>query len=846
MEAEDRKTPGTHCTKTATAASSSSSTTTISHAIMILLRTLLVDSPLIVLFVLYAAGHVLQHVETNYFSVLMKHMEFTEERKDVECTSYHYTCTPDDISTKTADDLLLSTNTAAKTALNKMQRHGAIVIPEILTNTTAHAVREFVLEENKVQEGFYVIENDHRYSFGLKANQHPSLQLALKEIAEHQQLSQILALLVGSHSAVIEFTAITSEYGAAQQNFHQDVVAGGSAAKYARSFIPSYSLFIPLQDTTELMGATSICAGTQLCANEDDLEGDLCQDNAFPVSGSQDNWKQGYGALVNQQTTHRGTAHNDPNGPSRVVLILTLAPRPLFQPNNVANVESRMLGQGGSYSIDWRHWGFTLEDYGKAATEMVEPWLTLRALGIYKPATSTPWGWDGVSVALMRMSNGDNGYTRESLEEFVLEKGGFAWLPTWLQGDFVDYNGEEYVNEDLEIPLDGGWYTFLVTTVRNLHKFVGQCHQTVLGLVILGVLLVSFLTARKHENNKISTGTAVLAQHFGRILVLHGIVVGVAWMVMHRMDQSHWARHVRNGNLFHPYWNNADLQSTLEEDFQPPAYTLPNRHDVLIDSHYQSQYLASYADILRHNQPGNVKWNQVAASHAEGYTDLSPSLQELLCDHLIEDIMLRHHQARILEQTVGGRWSELSSEDASIFCHKTLVSRNNSILGKIWKELEHLLMETKFGAWRNSALHRLTIPNYIQFWMDLLYVKSQAKDELLLKILGKRNSTIGPAGARWFVRTGLAPLFTMPSPGPIRTASNMPSVPPLLEEPYDGAWFEVGETVEAKYRGMHQGMRDELKAHGEFSDWARYFLTLFLFSSIVFHPRILQGNNIGY
>lgn len=36
------------------------------------------------------------------------------------------------------------------------------------------------------------------------------------------------------------------------------VVPDGNAAKYARSFIPSYSLFVPLQNVTAMMGATGL------------------------------------------------------------------------------------------------------------------------------------------------------------------------------------------------------------------------------------------------------------------------------------------------------------------------------------------------------------------------------------------------------------------------------------------------------------------------------------------------------------------------------------------------------------------------------------------------------------
>ena len=52
-----------------------------------------------------------------------------------------------------------------------------------------------------------------------------------------------------------------SAYGAGDQHWHADNDFQGSQMHFARSFVPMYSLFIPLQDTTAKMGATSACPG---------------------------------------------------------------------------------------------------------------------------------------------------------------------------------------------------------------------------------------------------------------------------------------------------------------------------------------------------------------------------------------------------------------------------------------------------------------------------------------------------------------------------------------------------------------------------------------------------------
>ena len=587
----------------------------------VVFRCLLVDLPLMLLFASYIGGLLLQHVESHYLSKLYQSMEFTDERHDIEVTGYHYTCTAEDISTQNADDLIVpiytteedsagttdgtnpkkrNTKQTAHHAVEMMQTHGAIMIPDILSPSTANSVREFVLEENqrrsnKQSDGgegnsnnglFYVIANEHRYSFGISvADHHVSIRRALHEIATHSLLLTMLEELIGPDPAVIEFTAITSEYGAATQNYHQDVVHEGSAAKYARTFIPSYSLFMPLQDTTTQMGATSICAGTQLCANNaDDMEV-LCEEYGLSVANNtkqNQKWPQGWGALVNQQTTHRGAAHRDPMGPERVVLIITVAPRPQFldQSGGIGSgggssgsrfpgrVESRMLGQSGSYSLDYRHWGFTLSDFGKAYDELnaaghskslwgsalTEPWRSLRAFGLYKRTTTafgreSPWGWDGVSVALMRMANGDNGYTRDSLEDFVLEQGGFTaasggWFPLWLQGDFVEYDDEtweELVNRG-EVPLDGFWYSFLVSTGQKVVEFLSLCHRVALGIALVCSVVVAMIWAPFSRSGKVKGTAKVAASAFadqiGRMVLTHAMVLGVATLLLIRIDNS--------------------------------------------------------------------------------------------------------------------------------------------------------------------------------------------------------------------------------------------------------------------------------------------------------------------
>jgi hypothetical protein len=303
---------------------------------------LLLDTTLLLLFALLMTTVVIHKLHDDYFYPLLKLMNWSGQERDyLEVTYYHRYCSAQDFTAKTVPELIITENYTVKDAVNHMLTHGVSVYPNLLTNETARVLRDWIVEENKVQEGWYVIENKNRYSWGINMNMHPKLQTFWQELAAHQHLLNSLEKIVGPNPAIIEFTAITSAYGATDQFIHADVVPPGSATKYARSFIPSYSLFIPLQDTTYDMGATHVCPGSHICS---DGAKQHCLDHNLPMSGPKGDggaWKMGWGALVNQQTFHRGMGFTKKGAPDRVVLIATFAPRPIHN----RGLETRMIGE---------------------------------------------------------------------------------------------------------------------------------------------------------------------------------------------------------------------------------------------------------------------------------------------------------------------------------------------------------------------------------------------------------------------------------------------------------------------------------------------------------------------
>eukprot|EP00957_Ditylum_brightwellii_P153507 11683436-Ditylum_brightwellii.AAC.1 len=168
------------------------------------------------------------------------------------------------------------------------------------------------------------------------------------------------------------------------------------------------------------MGPTSVCPGTQYCY---ELNTRVCEEHGFPVSGKPHNethvpvWKAGHGALANQQMFHRGSEHWGVGKPNRVVLILTLTPRPAVRG------ETRLPSLGTLWALPWHGCGHTLDDMADAESgAMSQPWAALRSLGLYKPKIRD-WGWDWITVNTIRIANDDNGYEREDLVDYFLKDG---------------------------------------------------------------------------------------------------------------------------------------------------------------------------------------------------------------------------------------------------------------------------------------------------------------------------------------------------------------------------------------------------------------------------------------
>ena len=744
-----------------------------------LARILLLDIPLLLVFALLVSSLALEKFAKEYLLKQVELLEWTPERAATELTYYHRVCDEKDQSAHDTSDLIVKeqqendNKSSNSNAVDLMMRHGAAVFPHLLSEETATALRNFILQQNaRNQDMIYVLENKNRWSFYLRVDQHPTVTAALRELLNNPTLVTALEQIAGRNPAIIEFTSITSAFGATAQHWHQDVVPDGNAAKYARTFIPSYSLFVPLQNTTAGMGATGVCPGTHMCAAGC---GEFCVQTGFQLSGNNNNWPLGWGALLNQQTTHIGMPYSHPpDGPHRVVFILTFAPRPQW---GQQQVETRTIGTGGSYSLHWSQWGHTLRDYQNPNKYMRQPWRSLRSLGIYKPS-GADWGWDFFTQASGRVANGDVGYTWDELQYLLKEKKVFPFLPQSLLGELV---GEGAMS-------DGeSWVHFAFGTLSKCQAVIRRVYLGLLGLHISG--LVGFAVVAKRQKRPL---VPVISSTLVRVLLLHGTVLLVAWWSLTNAKNRNWARNIRAGRLL-------SLSSGPHATLPDIPASLPLLQDVLILDEMKSDYFATFTRVLDVVHPGNKDWDEMLEHSSPGYDTLSPPLQQQLRASLLRTT--RQEQRRIMMKNSEEEWAEVDDRTAHWFCHKILLSKSNRYIREAVKHIDYFLSETKYGYWRETELHRRHIPEMLMKLQDAILRLSRRKST---KMLGKVGAGATTGSLQFLQITPHARVRNSTVPNRMARTNSLPPKP-VISEPFPGAWKKEGDTVEATYAGMFQG-----------------------------------------
>lgn len=259
------------------------------------IRTLLLDSPLLMIFGIYMGLLWVHHVSDNYLIPEMEAAEWEDDRDLQEMTYYYRECDETDMSTTNAADLILPENTTPEEAYQHNLRHGFSLFPRVLSEETATGLRNHIRARNHnltADQNIWLEQQQNRWSFPL-GTEEPYVAQALMEVASNRLLKETMAKILGDNPAMIEMTAITAAPGAKAQSWHQDGPTAPS--RFGRGYRAGYSVFIQLQNTTKAMGATGACPGLFMCS---ETPGSVCDENGVQPVNEHGYWRAGDALVV--------------------------------------------------------------------------------------------------------------------------------------------------------------------------------------------------------------------------------------------------------------------------------------------------------------------------------------------------------------------------------------------------------------------------------------------------------------------------------------------------------------------------------------------------------------------
>lgn len=655
-------------------------------ALWVFFRTLLFDVPLAVVFFLFLVAWFLQSLHYTYYIPLMVRSHRNDEYLLEEHTYYERQCNKFDVTTYDMEDMMLQTsNQSTADAVDRMMRHGLTVVPQILTPDAVADLRDYIERRNEAiprSEEYPMSQGYQRLSYGIEPTEDPAVARAVQQVATHPVFRPLIAALLGDEDpASSEITAITNFPGCSLQGWHQDTKQDGNALKFARTFSHSYSLFLPLQNVTALMGGTDVCPGTHYCAN--DLA-DMCEYNKLGMADVDPEYgfPAGAGALLNQHVWHRGGAHSDYHAPARIIFIVSFLARPKF------DRDPRQLSRGTYFHQKWSMWGHTINDMLDPFRRMRPPFSYLRAMSIWKPAAAH-WGYDLITSGFMRIAN-----EQMEFDEFVER-----FLPRLDQLHFPRFLWGEIIHDGSQITM---WSFFIRDTLQKCFQFT--------GLVALGshVLFLTYLAVYAYRNRKrhyYTEGPRPVCRSLARLVCVQGFLFMCGLSVWLSIRQSNWGVNVRSGRMLQRPFPTVSSMRFLETQTVPSGLTtMPTGMDVLIGTRFDADFLGSYDRWLDYH-PANLHFQEMMDEYASSYVlyqhSTSPNFRAGVIRRVVREI--RASDGRFLQQDFRtGNWRILNDKEIAQTVSDHMLFSRVEWLRRLIQYVDRSIAEQRFGFGRES------------------------------------------------------------------------------------------------------------------------------------------------
>lgn len=704
-------------------------------------RTILLDLPLLLLLLCHSSLGWIQHVHDSYLRPLLHAANWTEDRAFVESTYYRRVCTKDDMTTTNPDDLVVPVNATLPEIVDHQLLHGFSMFSSVVSPERANDLRDYVVRRNSLiqdNQRLYVIGKQNRYSFTLDPTV-PVVKNAIREI--NDSLRPVLEAILGRNPAILELAVIASSYGAADQFWHQDTQNDLSAQEAANGFLPSFTLFVPLQNTTT--GATHVCPGSHYCGDDDGF----IRTEGFPMVPSTGYWAVGDALLMNQNAYHRGSGHTDPHAPDRVLLTITMAPRPRQRG------ETRQVSHGIPFSIGWDFFGHTLDDLLQADRVMTWPWKYMRSLGVYK-LPGTEWGVDLVSCTIHRIVNDPNNFNTDAMQALKMRKV-LDWIPQFLQPD---------ESETQEI------YDFLKGTVDKAEHWVFDTVMDFLRLYLV-VLVLALIW--------MEAGFARFLSGMIRIVLMLLVVRSLSQSAIDAVDKSNWAHDVRHGRLYSdPY----KLES--QSDMLSWETSFPTKFDVLVDIRNDAGHLGIYRHFVK-GHPGNRHLRDMIHRTTKLYLEYPFVFRRGLVTSLIGHV--EHRQGRFLRQGEYGFWVKMNENQVKDYVEYELFLSGKALRSALRDTISSLMADVKYGSmrsWSMSMRHSIPALQCLENKVVRLSEEREGQSSFSAQPRNIAISILREPRARALLS------------GQISTrVERVPSLHPgkPAEEPYDKAWLKSGD-----------------------------------------------------